>query len=280
MEPVGTAEHTFVCQTMPLIPPAINGLLSERMRSQGNAATKITLLAVRAEKIAQRSWDLNSTSTKHFQRDSQVLIQEVKAFAREAAEAAKHAGEEALLGREVANAIAGHSADVAQLAREIDQLPDASAVRARLRPLSATLSTLPERLKANAATIKEVDNVAALADGLAARSDTFATGGVLGNQEAVTLSRDLRRFAQEAVSVSLEMTRGSALAVKAINDLAERTVSLSRGQPVQDGPPTAEDRIAALLAEASPVREVWVSGAAKRDKDRMPTASIVWDDKT
>ena len=74
-------------------------------------------------------------------------------------------------------AIAAHTEDIAQLAREIDILPNASAVRARLRPLSVTLSTLPERLKANATTMKDVNNIATLAEGLAERGDKFAAGG-------------------------------------------------------------------------------------------------------
>lgn len=253
--------------------------LSERMRSQGTAATKITLLAVRAEKIAQRSWDLNSSQNRHFQRDSEALIAEVKAFAREATSAAKLAGEEALLGREVANAIAAHSQDIAQLARDIDVLPDASAVRARLRPLSVTLSTLPERLKANAATIKDVNNIATLAEGLAERGDKIASGGTAGSQEAVALCRDLRRFAAEATAVSLEMTRGSALAVQAINDLAERTTSLSRGQPVAEAPVTADDRMAALVSSKRAAKEVWVSSASRPATQKPVVAGIVWGSK-
>lgn len=253
------------------------GSLSDRMRSQGNAATKITLLAVRAEKIAQRSWDLNRTQTKHLQRDTDALVAEVKAFAKEASEAAKHAGQEALLGREVANAIASHSEDIALLARDLNTLPDGSAVRARLRPLAMTLSTLPERLKANAATIKDVAHIATLADGLAERGERLAAGGIFRSQEAVELCRDLHRFSEEATSISLEMTRGSALAVQAINDLAERTTSLSRGQPVSDVPVTAQKKTAA--AAPPPRKEVWVSSAPKRAKAHLPAAAVVWGSK-
>jgi hypothetical protein len=254
--------------------------LSDRMRSQAEAASQVTILAVRAEKIAQRSWDLNSSSNRNYQRDSQVLIGEVKAFAKEAADSAVRAGTEALVGREVANAIAAHSADIAKLALDIDTLPDSSAVQARLRPLSMTLRSLPERLKANASTIKDVNTIAALAGGLAERGDKF-TAGVVTNQEAVALCRDLRRFAQEATAVSLEMTRGSALAVQAIDGMAENTISLSRGGPVSDSPLTAQDRLIALARDppsggASSKGIVWVNATSKRDTARLPPASTVW----
>jgi hypothetical protein len=249
--------------------------LSDRMRSQADAASQVTILAVRAEKIAQRSWDLNSSSNRNYQRDSQVLIGEVKALAKEAADSAVRAGTEALLGREVANAIAAHSADIAKLALDIDTLPDPSAVRARLRPLSMTLRSLPERLKANASTIKDVNTIAALASGLAERGDKF-TAGVVTNQEAVALCRDLRRFAQEATAVSLEMTRGSSLAVQAIDDMAKKTISLSRGGSVSDTPLTAQDRLIALARNPPPEGIVWVNATSKRDTARLPPASTVW----
>jgi hypothetical protein len=250
--------------------------LSDRMRSQGDAARKITVLAVRAEGIAQRSWDLNSTNSRNFQRDSQALMDEVKTLAKDATDAATRAGEEALLGRDVANAIARHSEDIAALARDIDILPDASAVRARLRPLSTTLSTLPERLKANAATIMDVTGIATLASGLAERGDRFAAGGIAANQEAVAMCRDLRRFAEEATAVSLEMSRGSALALQAINDMAKKTVGLSRGKLISDAPVTAHDRLMALARDVPPVAEVWVSVPPKSGGDALPTNAKVW----
>ena len=51
--------------------------LSDRMRSQGVFAAKLTLLAVRAEHIAQRSWDLHSVQNQHFQRECEALGGEI-----------------------------------------------------------------------------------------------------------------------------------------------------------------------------------------------------------
>ena len=250
--------------------------LSDRMRSHGEAAKRITILAARAEQIAQRSWDLNTSANKHFQRDSQQLLTDIKSFAKEVVDAAERATKDALLGREVAAAIAAHSEDIGKLARDIKTLPDAAAVRARLRPLSVTLSALPERLKANAATINDVKGIATLAKELAERGDRFATDGAAGAQEAVALCRDLRRFSEEATAVSLEMTRGSALAVQVINDLAGKTVSLAQGKPVSDVPATAHDRMMALARDRPGVTQVWVSAVAKPDKNPVPAAAQVW----
>jgi hypothetical protein len=252
---------------------------AERMHSQGNAAKKITFLAIQAEKMAQRSWDLNRTQNKYIQRDTDALVVEVKAFAKEASEAAKNAGREALLGREVANAITSHSQDITLLARDLNILPDGPAVRARLRPLAITLGSLPERMKANAATIKNVAHIAALAEGLAERADKLAAGGALGSSEAVALCRDLRRFTEEATSVSLEMSRGSALAVQAISDLSERTASLSRGQLPNEVPLTALDKLVARVVPPPLPKEVWVSSAPKRAKEQLPTAAVAWGSK-
>ena len=232
--------------------------LSDRMRSQQDAAVRITVLAVRAETIAERSWNLSAARGQKFDQECEALACDIKAFAADVSAAAKRAGEEALLGREVARAITAHAADIATLAREIDHLPDVAAVRAHLRPLSHTLTELPERLKAGAATIKEVNGIAALANGLAERGDVLAEGGVLASREAVALSRDLRRFAEDATAISLEMTRGSAAAVKAIDEMTVTTVALSKGQPMPGGP-----------------REVWNRPAAK-PKDQPIAASKVW----
>lgn len=250
-------------------------VLSARMQSQQDAAVKITVLAVRAEQIAERAWDLTNATRQQFQRDSEVLVDDIKAFAAEVAKAAKRAGEEALLGREVARAITAHAEDIGRLAQDIDTLPDASAVRARLRPLSQTLSSLPERLKANAATIRDVKEIAALAGGLAERSDGLAAGGLNAHRAAVTLCQDLRHFAEEATTVSLEMTRGSALAVKAINDMAEKTVELSLGKTVSDQPPEVPLGTTALARDARPADEVWVSTTSKHVPHQIP-GSTVW----
>ena len=78
-------------------------VLSERMRSQQDAAVKVTLLAVRAESIAERAWELSHATGEQFRRHSETLVTDIKAFAVEVAKAAKRAGEEALIGREVAH---------------------------------------------------------------------------------------------------------------------------------------------------------------------------------
>jgi hypothetical protein len=245
------------------------------MRSQQDAAVKITLLAVRAESIAERSWELSHAGGEAFRRDSEALVRDIKTFAADVANAAKRAGDEALLGREVARAIAAHSQDVADLAGEIDVLPDAAAVRARLRPLSETLAVLPERLKANAATVRSVNALSSVASGLAERSDVLSGGGLIASQEAIALSRDLRSFAEEATAISLEMTRGAAMAVKAIDEMAEKTVGLSLGQPVSDKAMSADAKMAALVRDAPRIDEVWVKAAAKRDPTKIP-GSTVW----
>ncbi|MFL5285706.1 MAG: hypothetical protein ACJ8AW_33200 [Rhodopila sp.] len=254
---------------------ALNAL-SARMQSQQEAALKITTLAVRAENIAERSWQLTASRSQLSQRDVDALVANVKAFAADVADAAKRAGEEALLGREVAQAIAAHVDDITKLARDIDILADAAAVRARLRPLSQTLATVPERMKASADTVKDVNRIADLAGNLAQRSDRLAAGGIAAHREAVALSRDLRHFAEEATSISLEMTRGSAMAVKAINDMTERTVRLSLGKPVPDKPPSAQDRMTILVQEAKPRDEVWVSTTKRRDPDQIKGATV-WE---
>jgi hypothetical protein len=250
--------------------------LSARMQSQQEAALKITTLAVRAEKIAERSWQLTDSRSLLSQRDVDVLVADVKSFAADVADAAKRAGEEALLGREVAQAIAAHADDITKLARDIDILADTAAVRARLRPLSQTLAIVPERMKAGTNTVKEVSRIAALAGNLGQRSDRLAAGGIAAHREAVALSRDLRHFAEEATAISLEMTRGSAMAVKAINDMAERTVGLSLGKPVSDKPPSAQDRMTILVQEAKPRDEVWVSTTQRRDPHQIKGATV-WD---
>jgi hypothetical protein len=248
--------------------------LSDRMRTQQDAAVKLTVLAVRAEKIAEQAWALNNTRSQDFQRDSEALGRDVNAFAVDVSDAAKRAGKEALLGREVAQAITAHSGDIVKLGLEIDSLPNAAAVRVRLRPLSQTLAVLPERLKANASTIKDVNKIAERAGELAQRGDRIAAGGANADREAVTLCSDLRRFAEDATAISLEMTRGSAMAVKALDEMAEKTVGLSRGEPEPKARSTAAELKPVPTKEARKADEVWVSTAPKRDAQQIKGGAV------
>ncbi|WP_428483604.1 hypothetical protein [Rhodopila sp.] len=240
--------------------------LADRMRSQHAIATKITTLAARAEAIAQRSWDLNKLNSQDLQRTMDGFVGEIKTFAKQAIDAAVRAGSEALLGKEVAEAIAAHSAEIARLTREIDSLPDAAAVRAILQPLSVTLNTLPARLKANTAMLKDVDAIGALATGLAERGDALAAGGTAGNRVAVELSRDLRQFAEEATTFSLKMASEAALAVKAISDMAQRTLGLSQGNPVSDQAPSATDRLMTLARTGPQAGQVWATSVSRTSR--------------
>jgi hypothetical protein len=237
--------------------------LSQRMNAQQDAAVRITLLAVRAEAIAERAWDLSQASGRSFDEECQSLGKDINVFAAEVSSASKRAGEQALLGREVARAITAHADDIAKLAREIDDLPDAAAVRVRLRPLSNTLTALPERLKAGAATVREVNGIAALANGLAGRGDTLSAGGAAAGRVAMSLSRDLRRFAEEATAISLEMTRGSAAAVKAIGEMSGTTVALSRGRTAPGKEVSFLDNMAESGRDAALAGETWARQPAK-----------------
>jgi hypothetical protein len=220
--------------------------LSRRMSAQRAAAVRITVLALRAEKIAEQSWLLIRSESQNLDRERALLVEEISAFVAEVTDVAKCADQQAPVGREVANAISAHSEDIAKLAQELDHLADAAAVRLHLKPLSETLAVLPDRMRANAATIKDVQGIAGLANGLAERSGRLAKGGIQAHREAAEMSRDLRRFAEEATAISLEMTEGSALAVKAIDDMVGRTVALSQGKPVLD------QRATTTVKQASP----------------------------
>ena len=65
------------------------------------------------------------------------------------------------------------------------------------------------------------------------------------------------------------------MAVKAIDDMAEKTVGLSLGKPVSDKPMSAVAKLAALVKDGPRVDEVWVKAAAKHDPTRIP-GSTVW----
>jgi len=252
-------------------------VLSDRMRSQQANATKITVLAATAEKIAERSRNLSNLKIQEFQRAIPGLVAEVDAFARTAAEASMRAGQAALLGKEVAAAIAAHSTDIAKLGGEMDHLLDANAVRAYLRPLTATLSILPERLKANNAMIEDVTALAVSAGGLSERAAKLTGVGRYAFQAAVDMSRDLRDFAEKAASLSLGMAREAAGAVKAIDSMSKQTLGLATGQPAPDGTLTADNGLKSLLGDASSlVVHAPMSASPKRPFGVLPAKSMVW----
>jgi hypothetical protein len=225
--------------------------LCRRMRQQQENARKITVLAARAEMIAEKAWNLNRLKGREFADGMEAFVADVKLFAEEAAAAAQRAGHEALLGKEVADAIAGHAGTIAALAHEIDTYPDMAAVRTALRPLSVTLGTLPDRMKANGAMMQEIEGIGRLAEGLAVRGDALAVGGTAVGSGLIELSRELRHFAEEASGFSLVMANDAGLAVQAIETLSSRAIGLADQRPVSDQPPTAMDRLMTLTKASS-----------------------------
>jgi len=231
--------------------------LSSRMRAQQAAAVKITALTVKADRIALASWELNKMQGAMAHKAVQALVKDVNDFAREVAEAANRAGTEVLLGKEVADAITAHANDIATLARDFDTLPDAAAVRARLRPLAVTLNTLPERLKASNAMMADITGIGVRANALAVDGEALAAGGRNAPQAAAKLSRELRIFADEATAISLNMASEAAGAVKAIDTMTRSTLNLSLGKPVSSVPDTATDRLLRLAQVGPRKAQVW-----------------------
>jgi hypothetical protein len=220
--------------------------LARRMRQQQENAQAITALAARAEQIAEMAWKLNSLRDRDGHHAASALAADVKALAAEAASAAERAGQAALLGQQVATAIAAHSAQITLLLKEIDSVADVAAVRAILRPLVVTLAELPQQLKADRAMLKDVESVTALAQGLAERADELTANGLLQNRAAVAISRDLRGFAAEASSFSRQMRSEARLAVEAIDTLSNQTRAFSEGTWQPETQPTAHSRLMAL----------------------------------
>ena len=220
--------------------------LSRRMHQQQDNAQAITLLAARAERIAEAAWNLNNLKDQDARQAALVLANDIKALAGEAPVAAERAGRAALMGKQIAAAIAAHSAEIAAVLGAAEESPTVAAVRAVLRPLLGTLAAVPEQLKAGGAMVKDVEAITGLARRLAARADDLTVHGLLQNRAAVEMARDLRGFATEASAFSLRMRREAGLAVQAIETLSSQAVAFSEGRWTPDPEHLAHARLMAL----------------------------------
>ncbi|WP_431271939.1 hypothetical protein [Dankookia sp. P2] len=148
-----------------------------------------------------------------------------------------------------------------------------AAIRARLRPLVATLDALPVRMKASRERTAEVGALAERAREAASRAGALVAAAGPGRQDAMlALSRALGRLAEDAAAVSAQLAADAALAVRVAEDMAGQAAGLS-GEPPATDPAAALSRVISeghALAQAK-------AGAAAPGGGRSWIGAMHWD---
>ncbi len=245
--------------------------LAAKMQAQERLAFELRGMAVRCEDIARAAREAATAGGRDAETKRERLAADLAGFARETLEVAHLVGADSLLGREVARAIGAHAEEIAALAQDVGTLPDAAAVRARLRPLSTTLASLPQTLRAEGGeAIREVAALSGKAEGFAARAEALvAAPGHAGREAMLQLSRDLRSLSADMSSAATRMASDAKAAVDAATGMAERAGAMGAPQP--EGGTAALDRIARVIAG--------MQAGAKRDAapGEPPGGRMAWD---
>lgn len=114
--------------------------LVERLAQQHDAATALSYLAVRAERISASARRLVSESGNADQEAR--VVSDVEAFAADLGRTVALAKQDSAAGKAVAEAVLKHAGILKSLEREMDDL-DVAAIRARLRPLAVAMANVP-----------------------------------------------------------------------------------------------------------------------------------------
>lgn len=214
---------------------AMLSVLADKLQSQQDTAVDICDLSTQVEQFAQAARKLAFASPAEKTRALTTLSTTLASFAAETEAIIQRAGRDALLGQAVADALYSHAKDLTALANDMQALPDAAAVRARLRPLAQTLVAVPERLKASESNTEDLALVAVRAADFAARSASLAERPQGDLRDVmIGLSRELADFSHLVAAISTKLSRDAAIAVQAAKDMAGRTQNIAAGRAPQD----------------------------------------------
>lgn len=190
-------------------------VLAARLQKQGDSAAEIALLAARAEQIALDAKRLSNgrpspATVEH-------LGEQLDALARDVALLAERAASEAMVGREVAEALLAHAPALADL----HAVTDLTELRGRLEPLAATIEAIPPALRSGGTTLAgELSGLARRAGDLADEAHEAAADPAVLRDAALRLGRGLRGFAEEVASVSTKLAEEAGFAERAARALA------------------------------------------------------------
>lgn len=200
-------------------------LLADKLTPHGDAAREVATLAAQAEELANRTWAFSRARAPD-PRAAAELAAAFQSFIAEAADLAERAGRAAAGSREVAATIRNHADDLAELGRGFAGVDDIAALRARLRPLAASLEALPARLQAGREVAADVARLGTHAGELADVAQKL-TDPRQRSTAAMAAYQGLRDFAVTAGEVAGAMLKDAERVHGAVAGLAGRATILA-----------------------------------------------------
>lgn len=205
---------------------ALEALL-RRLATQQQAAAAIGHLATIAEEIAGSAkllgYGLGAMGGEA------LLGARLEDFSAALGRTIEAAAQDALAGKKVAQALLDHAATVEALAAEVDAI-DVAEIRARLRPLSATIEEVPATQRASAARRAELDKLSERARALAVQAVEIAKSRPGSRREMVMeLARAVAGLAKDIAQAATAFGEDAEAAAKAARELLETARQGGRG---------------------------------------------------
>lgn len=182
-------------------------LMAERILPQADAALEVAELAARAEELATRAWELAGARIPDRAR-AEALQVEFRDFIEHAVDLSARAAHDAAACREAGGAMERHASDLTSLARS-PEAGDIAVLRARLRPIVASLEQLPVRIASSKVMAEDVVALGARAAKLGDEAMAAQGHRIAASDKALALYRSLRGIADEAGVLAANMLADS-----------------------------------------------------------------------
>ncbi len=217
-------------------------LLAQRILPQADTALEVAELAARADELAAEAWKLGASRVPDPARAA-ALQAEFQAFITETAEVSDRAARAAAAVRVVGEAIETHGTALSTLA-QAPEANDLAALRAKLRPMLATLEQLPDRIATSKALAQDVAAMGTNAARLG--NEALAAQGhrIPATEKALALYRSLRAIGQEAGTIAETLVAEGQGLRNTIGSIAAHVGQIATGTAQT----TAESRLAQVVA--------------------------------
>jgi len=225
--------------------------LGTRLRRQEETASRMAMLVGLADAVASQAAQLSQMRNVSA-AETAALAEALRQFLDEVTAVASQAAAAAVDGQKLVATLSVHATELDAVARSSAAL-DLPEIRARLRPLVATLAQAPALFGAPSALKSEVEALAAEATRLAERTRALPESSRAAGIAAVAIHKELRNFAEHAASLSEWIGSDAEASLAATEAMAARAQRAGQGNPSQPppalGPATAVERLNTVVRE-------------------------------
>ena len=155
------------------------GELAKHLSTNERVAKAITEVTLEAKAIAFKAWQVMAGG-RDADKVAGELVNDLTHLANDMTALADRAGKEAILSHEAASVLGMAATEFDAIAADSHVVGDLATLRTRLRPLLASLDTIPERLVAGKSIAQAFSEGSKSAASLAARGERLSQDGKSG----------------------------------------------------------------------------------------------------